>query len=656
MSYLSELNDSQREAVTTLSGPLLVLAGAGSGKTRVITYRMAELIRRGTPPSRILSVTFTNKASREMQERAAKLLGGARSERPLVSTFHSLCMNILRGEIGILGYPANFAIYDRGDQEAMARTALRDLRVPEKSLSPGGLLASISRWKGAGIGPEQARDAVDSDLDALAAAGYRRYQTGLRAAGAVDFDDLLFLTDQLFRQHPDVLTRQQERFDKVQIDEYQDTNGLQFRLIEALVRPHRNLCVVGDDDQAIYGWRGADVKHILAFPQQFPEAKVIRLVDNYRSTQQILQMANTLVSNNRLRHGKQLQAHKDNPASVRIKDYPDAESEALDVVREIAWLIRQKNVDPGDIAILFRTNEQPRLFETELRRAQVPYVLLGSQSFFDRREIRDLLAYLRVCSRPEDEIPLLRIINVPPRGIGAGTVEKLVRKAATGKRRIWHEVQQAQPGSEFAPAAATALAGFRDLVHKYRVQFAQNPRDLGGTLERLIHEIDYHAEIEKQYEQATQHELRRTMVGELVQAVRHYESRAAQPTLSGFLQETTLAGREDEPDKDEQLQARGVKLMTLHSAKGLEFPRVYLVGMEEGLLPHKRSVEEGGGDVDEERRLAYVGVTRARDFLCVSRANTRIKWGKPRLCVPSRFIFEMQGQPVPPQVLQRHDD
>ena len=652
---LAELNPSQREAVTTLSGPLLVLAGAGSGKTRVITYRMAELIRSGIQPSRILSVTFTNKAAREMQERAGKLLGKSRNERPLVATFHSLCVRILREEIAALGYPTNFTIYDRGDQESMARTALRDIRVPEKSMKPGDLLSLISKWKGAGISPEQARDAVDGDLEALAAAGYRRYQQGMKAAGAVDFDDLLFLTDRLFSTSPEVLARHQQRFDTVQIDEYQDTNGLQFRLIEALVRPHHNICVVGDDDQAIYGWRGAEVRHILAFPQHFPGTKIIRLVDNYRSTSQILALANQLVTNNRNRHAKQLLAHKDGPLSVKIKEHPDEGTEALDVVREIAWLTKQKGVPPGDIAILFRTNDQPRAFETELRRAQIPYVLLGSQSFFDRREIRDLLAYMRVCSRPEDEIPLLRIINVPPRGIGGTTIEKLVGRAQKTSQRLWNAMPPALQAGELGQAAGNAISGFRTLIEKYRRQFAENPRALSTTLEKLIDEIGYHAEIEKQYEQATQHELRKTMLGELVTAVRQYESRTTHPTLHGFLQETSLGGREDEPDKDDKLQAEGVKLMTLHSAKGLEFPRVYLVGMEEGLLPHKRSTSERAGDVDEERRLCYVGVTRAREFLTISRAQTRMKWGKPRVCQPSRFLFEMQGLPVPPQVLMGDD-
>ncbi|MGH7129849.1 MAG: ATP-dependent helicase, partial [Planctomycetaceae bacterium] len=362
-------------------------AGAGTGKTRVITCRMAELIRRGTPPARILSVTFTNKAAREMLERTAQLLGKRLRARPHVSTFHAFCARLLRQEVPRLGYPADFAIYDRGDQESTARTALRDIRLDDKTMRPADLLARISRWKMRGVPPKSAGEHVESDLDSLAAAAYRRYQTRLKACGAVDFDDLLLLTGQLFDEFPEVLARHQGRFDHVQIDEYQDTNAMQFALVESLVRTHKNLCVVGDDDQSIYGWRGAQVEHILSFQSHFPGAKVVRLEDNYRCTDKILSLANALVRHNRDRHPKTLVAHKTSAADVVIREFPDELTEAESVVREINFLVRQKNVPPGDVAILFRTNEQPRLFEAELRRAKLRYVLVGSQSFFDRREV-----------------------------------------------------------------------------------------------------------------------------------------------------------------------------------------------------------------------------------------------------------------------------
>jgi DNA helicase II / ATP-dependent DNA helicase PcrA len=651
MDRLAELNAPQREAVRTLSGPLLILAGAGSGKTRVITYRMAELIRHRVPPEMILSVTFTNKAAREMQERATRLLGKSLRKKPLVCTFHSLCVRILKQEITALGYPPRFAICDRGDQEATARTALRDIRVGEKALKPGDLLAIISRWKTAGIHPEDAREAAENDREFLAAAAYRRYQANLKAAAAVDFDDLLLLTRELFEKFPEALARHQARFSHVQIDEYQDTNGMQFAIVEALVRKHRNICVVGDDDQSIYGWRGAEVRHILEFPRIFPGTKIIRLEDNYRCTDRILELANRLVRHNRDRHDKRLVSHKAGPNSVRFQNYADEEAEAVEVVREINWIMRSKNVDPGDVAILFRTNEQPRLFETELRRAKLPYVLLGSMSFFDRREIRDLLAYLKVLARPEDEISLLRIINVPARGIGTGTVEKLVARAVQNGKRVWEILPEILADEKFPPAARAAIEAFRTLIAGYRDKFSENPRRMSRLLKELVAEIDYDGEIRKQYDDELQQHQRTESLNELVNAVAQYENRTPHPTLAGFLEDSALTGRDEENDKDDQLSQRGVKLMTLHSAKGLEFPRVFLVGMEEGLLPHRRSLEEAEATIPEERRLCYVGITRARDHLTLTRAASRKKWGKPRPTVPSRFLYEMTGQPIPMTVV-----
>ncbi|MBS0265465.1 MAG: UvrD-helicase domain-containing protein [Planctomycetes bacterium] len=647
MNHLAELNPAQREAVQTLHGPLLILAGAGSGKTRVITYRMAQLIASGVVPDRILSVTFTNKAAREMQERATALLGKKMPKKPLVCTFHSLCVRILRQEITALGYPLDFAICDRGDQESIARTALREIRVSEKSLKPGDLLSIISKWKTHGIHPAEAREAAENDREFLAAAAYRKYQTNLKNSASVDFDDLLFLTQQLFRGHPEVLARYQSRFSHVQIDEYQDTNGMQFEIVESLVRLHRNLCVVGDDDQSIYGWRGAEVKHILDFPQMFPGTHVIRLEDNYRCTDKILELANQLVKHNRERHNKKLVAHKVGPNSVRISEFPDEETEAVEVVREINWIIKSKNVDPADIAILFRTNEQPRVFETELRRAKLPYVLLGSMSFFDRREIRDLLAYLKVLAHPEDEISLLRIINVPARGIGSGTVEKLLSRAVQQKSRVWQVIPEALTDPQLPPAARMALNQFRNLILKYREQFLAYPQQMSRLVKELLQEINYEAEVRKQYDEPAEQDQRMESLAELTNALSQYESRVADPTLNGFLEDSALTGRDEEIDKDEQLSRQGIKLMTLHSAKGLEFNRVFLVGMEEGLLPHRRALEDAEQTIPEERRLCYVGITRARDHLTLTRATSRMKWGKPRPTMPSRFLYEMTGRQKP---------
>ena len=642
MEHLRHLNPPQRDAVTTLTDPLLVLAGAGTGKTRVITYRMAELIRNRTPPDRILSVTFTNKAAKEMLERTKALLGGKLKARPWISTFHAFCVRVLREEIEHLGYPKTFAIVDRGDQESIARSVLRDIRVAEKSLKPGDLLYIVSRWKSAAVPPAQASDVAQDDREFIAALGYRRYQEKLRSTGAVDFDDLLLLTDRLFAEFPDVLKRHQQRFDHVQIDEYQDTNGIQFRLIEALVREHQNLCVVGDDDQSIYGWRGAEVEHILNFAGHFPGAKVIRLEDNYRCTDEILGIANRLVTHNQDRHRKELRATKKGVDSVRFREFPDEQMEAEMVVREIKYLAEVKGVSLKDFAILFRTNEQPRVFESELRRAQIPYVLMGSQSFFDRKEIRDVMAYLKVIAHPSDETSLLRIINTPARGISNKTVDAVLTYSVKEGKSFWEGAKELEATGGIPSKAAQSVAHFRRLLDGYRRKFDESPNRMDVLTRELIQEIGYETEIEKQYKDPQQALMRTEMLDLFVQAHTEYIERERQPSLSDFLSGLALDGREDEPDKEQQAAQEAVKLMTLHSAKGLEFPRVYLVGMEEGLLPHKRSVDATEKEIAEERRLCYVGITRAQDQLTLTRAAARRKWGKMRPSMPSRFLFEMR--------------
>ncbi len=646
MDGLSQLNAAQHDAVSTLSGPLLVLAGAGTGKTRVITFRIANLIGHGVSPDRILSVTFTNKAAREMLERATALIGGGKrsKNRPWISTFHSFCVRVLRQEIEVLGYPNNFTIYDRGDQESAARRALRDLRVGDKQMKPGDLVNRISHWKTQGVTAQDATKHVEHDGDRLAAMGFRRYQAILKSSGSVDFDDLLLLTNQLFTDYPDVLEKYQQRFDHVQIDEYQDTNGSQFDLIEALVRPHRNLCVVGDDDQSIYAWRGADVSHILQFPTIFPGTKVVRLQENYRCTTEILSLANSLVKHNRERHDKQLIASRSSPGSVRYREYENEEVEAEFIVREIDFFSRNKGISPDDVAILFRTNEQPRAFEVQLRRFRVPYVILGERSFFDNKEVRDILAYLRILSQPLDEQSLLRIINTPARGIGDTSVEKILARAVLNKVRFWDAVPELAAAGDISAKVAKNVEAFQQLLAKYRCKLDEAPKQMPDTLQQLLDSINYHDEIQKQYKTPEQQLVRQGIVEQFIDTLRQYVANAVEPSLGGFLDETALAGRDEEPDKDEKLKQRGVRLMTIHAAKGLEFSRVYIVGMEEGLLPHRRAVEledESPKAIDEERRLCYVGVTRAKDALTLTRATFRTKWGKPRVTTVSRFIHEM---------------
>ena len=639
---LEELNRPQRDAVTTLSGPLLVLAGAGTGKTRVITFRIARLIQAGTLPHRILAVTFTNKAAREMRERAQKLLGRRKKgdKPPEISTFHSLCVRVLRRHARLLGYPEAFSIYDRGDQEMLARNALRDVRVGHETLKPNDLLGYIGNWKSQGVRADAAFDAAAKDKDQLAAMAYGKYQAALKATGAMDFDDLLLCTEELFSKHPDARYAEASRFDHLLIDEYQDTNGLQYRIVKALADRHRNLCVVGDDDQSIYGWRGAEVTHILSFQKDWPEAKVVRLEDNYRSKAPILELANTLIAHNSTRHKKVLRPSRDGGIPPKIVRFDNETAEAEEVVRDIRMRLDVTDgprTAASDLAILFRTNEQPRAFELELRRAKVPYVLVGGMSFYDRKEVRDVLSYLRVLANPNDEVSLLRIINVPSRGIGAGTIEALLERAVSAGKPLWQVLPDAL--GDIPTSAAQRISEFRQLIDQNRGRLGQQP--LADMMKELLATIDYKSELTRAYKNPADVEARWNTVEELINSAALYTERAETPSLLGFLEESTLADRDDYGDDKKERHA--LTLMTLHSAKGLEFPHVYLIGMEEGLLPHQRSILDGRS-IEEERRLCYVGVTRAQDTLVLSFCRERMKWGKPRPSIPSRFLMEMRGE------------
>ncbi len=635
------LNPAQQAAVKTRSGPLLVLAGAGTGKTRVVTYRIAELVKHRIRPSRILAVTFTNKAAREMGQRVGELLGKRRKEKPEVSTFHSLCVRILRRNITRLGYPAKFAIYDRGDQESIARSVLREIKAADALLRPGDQINAIGGWKAHGLRPDQALARAGSDKEHLAAVGYRRYQKALRAAGAVDFDDLLLCTEDLFRRFPKIRAAEADRFDHLLVDEYQDTNGSQYRIVKALAAGHRNLCVVGDDDQSIYAWRGAEVAHILRFKQDWPDAKTVRLETNYRSTREILGWANRLIDFNKTRHKKVLRGVQRGPVP-RILQLPDAETEATTVVNEIHDGIKTEGKKSGDFAILFRTNEQPRAFEQELRQAKIPYVLVGGQSFFDRKEVRDILAYLKVLANPRDEVSLLRIINTPPRGIGQSTVGRLIAEGLRLEKTVWDALIRASTLEGVSAATARAIERFVALLERYRRRLGQDT--LVDVIRGLVGEIDYRQELTRNYPQPEEQQARWTMVEEVANAAGAYAKRNSKGTLIGFLQDVSLDGVDNNREKEKKLDRQGVVLMTMHAAKGLEFPEVYLVGMEEGILPHRRSVEADEAAIEEERRLCYVGLTRAKTRLTLTLALTRKKWGKPRPTIPSRFLYEITGQ------------
>jgi DNA helicase-2/ATP-dependent DNA helicase PcrA len=646
-------------------GPLLVLAGAGTGKTRVVITRIAHLVRQGTPPSRILAVTFTNKAAREMLARAAGLLGGRGrkssraadpAERPEISTIHSLCVRILRRHATQLGYPERFAIIDRGEQETAARQALKAIKVADTVLGPGDLVDRVSRWKSRGIRPGDAAAAVEADADdswTLAAVGYRRYQEALKAAGAVDFDDLLLLVDELFSTDEQVRQAEAGRFDHVLIDEYQDTSGIQERILSALARDHRSICVVGDDDQSIYAWRGAEISHILDFARRWPGARIVKLEENYRSTPEIIRAANLLIERNFRRHGKTLVAASPAGVPPAIVQAQDELDESRRVAGDVESLFKERQCDPSQAAILVRTGEQTRVFEQELRRRQIPYELVGSRSFFDRREVKDVMAFLRLVIDPDDDLALARVANVPPRGLSAQAMQAARAGAAEAGTSIWQELHALRRRGRLSAAAAGGVAALERVVTLGRSAAPPAAGQSRGAavLRHLLEETGYRRHLDKEYaDDPAEAETRWACCEEVAAALdQHERARGSQADLAGvirgFLDDFVLQVEDQEERfKDDAPKGNVLRLMTLHAAKGLEFDCVWMVGLEEGILPHRRSLDDGLQAIDEERRLCYVGVTRARKRLVLSLCLTRTKWGKPKPCRPSRFLYELTGQ------------
>ncbi len=634
---MASLNAAQKSAIQTLEGPLLVLAGAGTGKTRVVTFRIANLIKKSVEPNRILAVTFTNKAAGEMQQRLAELIKKSSPARPHISTFHSLCVQILRRHAGHLGYPERFVICSRGDQEGIARAVLKEVNAAESKISPSQLVAQIGRWKSKSISARRAAQIADSDMQELAAAGFRRYQQKLVSQGAMDFDDLLLNVERLFREFPDIQQQEASRFDHILVDEYQDTNASQYRIVKSLASKHRNLCVVGDDDQSIYGFRGAEVEHILNFTNDWPDAQMISLEENYRSTSSIIHLANHLISFNLSRHDKMLRSGRGPGVKPDIVQFANETKEAQETVAQIRNRLSQPGVEPGDFAILFRTNEQPRPFEAELRKHQLPYVLVGGFSFFDRKEIKDLMAYLRLIDNPHDELALRRIINTPPRGLGNKIVDHLVRHADDNQSELWDLFGEPDRRPALSAAAGRGMDQLLDLVTK------MSGSSLVDRVRNVIDQSGYHSELERIYTEPLEREMRLNNVEQVVNALGDYERDAKNPSLGEFIDQMSVDDRQLNDEKDKKLASNSIALMTLHSAKGLEFPEVHLVGLEEGILPHHRSLESDDG-VDEERRLCYVGITRAQERLTLSMSLSRMKWGKPNATLPSRFLYEMTGQ------------
>ncbi len=629
-SLLHALNPAQREAVETLEGPLLVLAGAGSGKTRVITTRIAYLMEKGVAPKSILAVTFTNKAAGEMRERV-KGLAGPRAKELTIGTFHAFSVRLLRQHSDALGLSRSFTICDSADQLSAVKSVMRELRVHETTMHPSAVLAGISL----------AKNRMEIPQDALVSAVFERYQQHLARSRTLDFDDLLLESVRLLKDHPKVRDHCRNTYRYVLVDEYQDTNRPQYEIVREIAAGHRNVCVVGDDDQSIYGFRGADIQKILGFHRDFKGARVVRLETNYRSTRPILEAANAVIRNNASRHEKSLVSAVGDGEPVRLTRLPDEMTEAQFVVDEILKLVRRSGVKLSEVAVLFRTQVQPRPFEAEFRARGLPYVLSGGMSFFDRKEVRDLVAFMRVAANPDDEPALLRVINTPPRGIGKTTLDRVLAfatgegiSAAGAFARV----------SEIAGMNADAVEAYQDFRDRLaRVAIDRATHDLPARLASLVEAVEYKSEVRRLYSDPMTREARWAGVEEMLNFAENYTRRASSPTLAGFLEELALSSGDEPSDRESPGEA--VSLMTLHSAKGLEFPHVFLVGMEEGLLPHARAVADGG--CEEERRLAYVGITRAMTTLTLSFTAERAKYGKRIAAMPSRFLFEMRGKTPP---------
>ena len=630
MLDLSTLNPPQREAVTAPEGPLLVLAGAGSGKTRVITHRIAWLIAQGAAPASILAVTFTNKAADEMRERVVRLVGEA-GEDVFVSTFHSFGRWLLEKEHAAAGLPQSFAICDASDQLTLLKRCMRDVNVDDRAFDVRRVLALVSRAKNALRGSIPVRpEGQGDDYDLVASEVFPRYQAALRAQRAVDFDDLIALPVALLRDHGAVRERQQGRFRHLLVDEYQDTNPAQLELLRLLAGKRRDVCAVGDDDQAIYGWRGADVRNVLRFERHFSGAREIRLEQNYRSTGHILACANAVIRENPRRKPKRLWTAAGDGAPVEVAVLAGEEEEARHVADEIVRA-RAGGRALSHIAVLYRLNGQSRPVEEALREARVPYHVRAGQAFFDRAEVRDLLAYLKVCSQPGDDVSVSRVVNVPPRGIGDASLERAQAWAAQRGATLFAALERAAEIEGLPRGAAERMRGFAELAKRYRAAFRSEP--IGEVARRLVAEVDLHGHARASVKSA---EAAQRKMGALEDALRSVEAWARRtthaPTLAAYLAAVALDARDEDADAGE-----GVALMTLHAAKGLEFPLVFLVGAEEDLLPCA-GIQGEASDPEEERRLAYVGITRARERLVVTRAATRVKRGKVLARTPSRFL------------------
>ena len=639
MNILENMNPQQREAVEYTKGPLLILAGAGSGKTRVLTHRIAYLIQeKGVKPYQIMAITFTNKAAQEMRERVDQIVEFG-AESVWVSTFHSSCVRILRRFIDRIGFENHFTIYDTDDQKSLMKTVIKKLQLDPKMYRERSLMSAISSAKNEMISPEQFEKNAGMDWNQKRISQvYYEYQAELRKNNALDFDDLLVKTVELFERCPDVLEHYQERLRYLMVDEYQDTNAVQFKFISLLAGKYRNLCVVGDDDQSIYKFRGADIGNILGFEKVFPDAKVIKLEQNYRSTQNILNAANDVIANNEGRKAKRLWTENEVGDKIDFRQFQNGFEEAEYVAGEISKMVQNKEGRYGDVAVLYRTNAQSRLFEEKFLLANIPYKLVGGVNFYARREIKDLLAYLKTVDNAQDDLAVQRIINVPKRGIGQTTIGRVMNHAMEQEINFYDALLEVSyiPGMG---RSAAKIEIFTNFIQRLRVEAEYY--SVKELLDRIIEETGYVRELEA--EDTDESRARIENIDELITKIVTYEEEAEEPTLSGFLQEVALVADIDSVTEDSDY----VLLMTLHSAKGLEFPYVYLTGMEDGIFPSYMTITgDDPGGLEEERRLCYVGITRAKRHLTMTAAQQRMIRGDTQYNKISRFVREVPRELV----------
>jgi len=624
------LNTDQRSAVAAQDGPVMILAGAGTGKTRTVTCRIAHMLERKIPAEEILAVTFTNKAAAEMRDRIAGMVSKKAANEMTVCTFHSLCVRILRGGIDKIGYKKNFAICSGSDQVGLMKRLLVRMGGSDEKVKPERVLSAISGAKNKGSDPA---DLEDDYFASLAVA----YHNELRAQNAVDFDDLLLLGEQILREHADVRDHFRKKYTRVTVDEFQDTNSLQMRLLQQLVGDPYHVCVVGDDDQSIYGWRGAETANILEFERFFPNPKVIRLEENYRSTHAVLHTANSLIKHNLGRREKALRSTRKGGDPVRIVAMPGDNEEAEFIAEEIMAGKSAVGRKWEDFAVLFRTNGQSRKIELALRERKIPYRMVGAQSFYDRREVRDVLAYCQIIASPDADVQLLRILNAPNRGIGQSTAMLATDWSREHHESVWQTLCDPGFKSSIGPKARDSIESFVALIAgaKNRIEIGgDNPADV---LDGMLKEMDYTPWIQRGCKTDNEKDQRAEGIYSVVESLRAHVEKGKK--LQSFLDDSALASDREDDDLDKK---QGATLITLHASKGLEFPVVFLVGLEEGYLPHSRSVAEG--TKDEERRLLYVGITRAQDNLSMTYCSSRIRYGQTMSCEPSSFIGELDDE------------